>query len=315
LLAWTPHGLPAGFGIRAGTLAGVRAVVEVRGDVLNVDAGDGYLAPLDTFAVDPDSYARLLPDAAARTMRGLGAGEGILGETGARLLDASVGDTVTPLDADPIRVVAIIDDTYVGGAQLVVARGRATASMTPRFLLVEYDGDRGELESLVGALAPGTQVRFRAPGETPYLRHGDAVLPLALVEDRFGVLRYRPAGGSRIDIDPRFAAAHLATRTLPHVGAVTCHRLVLDDLERALAGLSPRAAASITGGAPRCFDPHLAEAGLGPSRHAFGIAIAFSLTSDGHIDQEVVDAMQAAGFTWGGRWLLPEPQRFEWVGR
>jgi hypothetical protein len=185
--------------------------------------------------------------------------------------------------------------------------------LTTRFLIVEYDGDRAELEAGLRANDPGVPMRFRSPSETRVFRHGDAVLPLAEVEARFGPLIYRDEAGGRLSIDRAWTAEHLAVRNVPGLGEIRCHRDVLDDVTSALGAVSGAARATVAGGAAVCFDPHRGEPGLGPSRHAYGIAIAFALR--GEIAPEVVDAFEEHGFTWGGRWLDPEPNRFEWVGR
>ena len=86
-------------------------------------------------------------------------------------------------------VSGVVEDASIGGAELAVdiPTGERLGLTTPRYLLVAYRGDRPALEDhLRAALRPETVVRFRGPGETPYLRHADAVLPQAQIKARFG---------------------------------------------------------------------------------------------------------------------------------
>src|SRR5205085_5969866 len=82
-------------------------------------------------------------------------------------------------------------------------------------------------------------VRIRRAGVRPFLRAGDDVLPQALVKQRFGEFAIRrSATGFRID--PAWVAAHIQTRQLPVLGAVTCNRAVLADLAAVMAELVSR---------------------------------------------------------------------------
>jgi hypothetical protein len=139
------------------------------------------------------------------------------------------------------------------------------------------------------------------------------------VKARFGEFAYEREAGERIAVDPAWVGTNVVTRRFPSLGAITCHRRVVGALDAALRALPEDALMTISSRHPVCYDPHMGPAGLGPSRHAWGIEITFGLPpaekGGGGIDQRVVDAMEAHGFTWGGRWLMPEPGTFEWVGR
>ncbi|HUF83678.1 MAG TPA: hypothetical protein VMQ81_03695 [Acidimicrobiia bacterium] len=99
-------------------------------------------------------------------------------------------------------------------------------------------------------------VRFRVPGETPYLRHGDAVLTQLEVKQRFGEFAYRDTGGD-VEIEP----AWVANNVVPvdgTFGATRCHRGVaelvtaaVDELringKQALAASDPAAGCWVLG--------------------------------------------------------------------
>lgn len=328
LLVWTAGGLPDGFPGRLAAVDGVARTTVVAGDHVDLDAdldpggaaADGGVVDLDVLAIDPSSYADFVPEPTDRIIRALRDDEAILGRTSAALRGLGAGDSIT-IDDRRLRVVAVVDDAFVGAAELVVAHGALPGVTTARFVLVAYSGERHAVETGIRSLLdPAVAVRFRAPGETRLLRHGDAVLPQSWVKRDFGEFVARPVPGSAaLDLDDAFVSARIETYALPLVGDVTCHRSLREPLTRALEALPPATAAQLRGTQAICFDPRESEPGLGPSRHSWGISIALAVAAPvkGGLpvaDDGLVEAFAAAGFTWGGNWLAPDPTRFEWVG-
>jgi hypothetical protein len=317
LLAWTTGGLPARALQRTQALVGVLGVTEVRGAELNLTGErgadgrprlslpKGAAIPIDALAIDAPGYARDLPAAAARIVRALPRDGALLGATSARLRGIGPGGTLT-FGATTVRVTGVVADSLVGAAEVVVRDDSPLPIRTPRFLLVAYRGDRSELESAIGA-ALRAHVRFRAPGETPYLRQGDAVLPQALVKARFGEFWYRVDARGSVTIDPAWVARNIVSIDLSGVGTLRVHRLVAAALRRALVEVAPAP------GTPAVvFAPQLISAGLGLSRHAWGIGL--SLVTAPAPGSRTIARLAAAGFVWGGLWLNPSPYYYEWVG-
>jgi hypothetical protein len=119
-----------------------------------------------------------------------------------------------------------VDDALVGAAEIALTRagGAAVGVDTDRYLLIAYHGERADVESAVRRLLPpGFAVRFRGPGETPFLRSGDAALPQVLIKERFGEFAYRPGRGLDIVEDPAWEAADIVTAQVPLLGRVRCH--------------------------------------------------------------------------------------------
>ncbi|MGH3442722.1 MAG: M15 family metallopeptidase, partial [Nitriliruptorales bacterium] len=336
LLVWTSGGLPAAFADRVAELPGVEQTTVVRGDRVDlvgsttaegkaVDApGRGWMIPLDALAVDPASYAAFLPASARETVADLEAGEALLGETSARLRAVDVGGRLRLTDGNEVTVAGVLPDTLVGGAELVVpvAGADAVGVTTERFVLVTYRGDRGGVEVALREAAPdGTAVRVRGPGETPYLRHGDAVLPQALLKDVFGEFAYRrPDGGRDFVQDPDWAAENIVTADVPILGSVRCHRGIVKALKGALGELEARGLAHLVDpdAYAGCWNPRLISEGGSVSRHAWGIG--FDVNADANPtgqgsgqDRRLVEVMQRWGFTWGGFWLVPDPMHFEYL--
>ena len=67
-----------------------------------------------------------------------------------------------------------------------------------------------------------------------------------------------------------------------------------------------------------CFAPTLVGATGAPSRHAWGAAIELNFGAnptgvESVQDPRLIDVLERWGFTWGGRWLVPDPSYFEYL--
>jgi hypothetical protein len=330
LLAWTSGGLPAGAADRVGRA--VDDATAVRGEVIDlieswaadgspVDAlAAGWAIPFDVLAVDPATYAPFLSPRVRPEVAGLGPGQALLTETAARLRGLGPGATLRFAGGGEVEVVGVIDDVSGAGAEALVAlaTGQAIGVSTDRFILVSVEDSRVLTEKAVAAAIGMGPVRFRVSGETPYLRHGDAVLPLAQVKARFGEFSYQRGPGREITIDPAWVAANIVRVELPLVGPMLCHRGVAQSIETALRDLTVRGKTGLvepdpTGG---CWVPRRIDADMPLSRHAWGIAIDLNTMTNpsgffGDQDERVVEVMRRQGFSWGGEWLVPDPSHFE----
>jgi hypothetical protein len=338
LLAWTPGRLPAGLAARVGRVRGVRAVTVVRGGQLglagSVDADGrpldrpppGSTIPLEAIGFDPATYPALLPASARAGFRRLGPGEALLGATSARLRRLGPGGRLR-LGADDggrwLTVAGVVDDTLVGAAEVAVtlAGARSTGVASDRYLLLAHRGQRAGLAAaLRRLLPPGLPLRLRGPGETPFFRAGDAVLPQAMIKERFGEFAWRPGRDGGFVQDPAWQAASLATARVPILGRVRCNRALLPALAGAMGELGQRNLARLVDPETYagCWNPRLTRRGGGVSRHAWGAAVDLNVAGNptglaSAQDPRLVEVMERWGFTWGGRWLVPDPAHFEWL--
>ncbi|HEX6312754.1 MAG TPA: M15 family metallopeptidase [Acidimicrobiia bacterium] len=337
LLVWTAGGLPAAAPEQIAALPGVERVTVVRGDLVDlvastdaagapVDAAPpGMRIPLDALAIDPATYPAFVPgggsdaDALAR----LQPGEAVLGATSARLRRLGPGGVLALANGATVTVTAVVADEAVGAAELVVATAGAPAIgvSVPRFLLVAYSGDRAGLEAGIAALLPGQPVRFRAEGETPYLRHADLVLPQAVVKERFGEFAYRDGADRFLEVDPAYEAAHIAAAPVPILGQVTCHRDALPAIEGALRELEQAGLAGLVdpAGYQGCYVASIIPGSGGVSRHSWGIAIDVNFLPNptelaSFADPRLEAVMERWGFVPGSRFLTTDPGHFEYVG-
>ena len=334
LLAWTPGGLPAGLARRVRRLPQVDAVTVVHGGLVELaastdargrtvdDLEPGFVVPLDAIAVDPQTYAAFLPTSARPQFATMERGFALLGATSARLRKLGAGATLTLADGTALTVAGVVDDSLVAAGEVAVARGTLDG-LRPRYLLIRHRGERAAVEDAVRAAAAGrVPVRVRAPGETPFLRHGDAVLPPAIVKEQFGEFSYRRGAGRDVTQGGGWAREHIRTATVPLLGRVTCHRAIIPKLRGALSQLADEGLGGLVrrGGYAGCYNPRLTSSLDSVSRHAWGIALDLNQDrnpygSAGRQDRRLVRILQRWGFTWGGHWLIPDPAHFEYVAQ
>jgi hypothetical protein len=265
-------------------------------------------------------YVELVPVGGAIVLERLGPEEIALGETSAGLRGLGAGEVLT-VAGQEFGVAGRLPDVMVGASEMVTtaAAGAAIGITTPRYLLAVFVGDRAAFERAVRDLAPaGLAVRIRAPGETPFLRHGDAVLPQVLIKQQFGefAVRVDLAGGFRID--PAWVDANVATIELPLLGETTCHVGILSSLRGALEELERSNLGFLIESFDGCYNPRFIADSRSLSRHAWGVAIDFNYATNptGQVtvqDPRLVSIMERWGFTWGGNWLVPDAAHFEWV--
>lgn len=321
LVVWTSGGLPSGLTAAVRAIDGVSLVAEVRSDVvwLESDVEDGWLVPLEASAVDA-VYAEIAPAEWSIALGSLQEGEAVLSESSAGLRSAVVGDTLSP-EALDLSIVGILPDPVVGAAEIVttIETGLALGVTTPRYLLVTFEGDRAAFERSVRETLPeGVAVRIRAPGETPFLRHGDAVLPQVVIKSEFGEFSLRLGNSGFFEIDEEWIAGNLATVDVPLLGMTTCHVGILDSLRGAMEEVQLSNLGFLIETFDGCYSPRFIGGTRTVSRHAWGVAVDLNYAANptGQVtvqDPRLVSIMEQWGFTWGGNWLVPDAAHFEWV--
>lgn len=338
LLAWVPTGTGGLPDDTQQLLEGTRGVRSVSISVASLDwltsstTSDGaplddpprgMRIPIEIVAIDPARYVGMAPPSDQAAIEGLGQGEVLLSETGAELR----GDPATvTLESGRYQVAGIISDAGANGYEMVVSTPTpASWDIVDRFALVHTRSDETRArvrQTLNQNLGPGQVLRLRAKGETPYLRYGDAVVPQAIIKANFGEFAARPLPDGTVLIDESFTGRNIDRDRVPILGEVVCHRALFPQLRQALGeirrrGLSDLIDTSQYGG---CFGPRFI--GRVPngklSHHAWGIAIDINAADNAFgtrptLDPRLVDIMEDYGFTWGGRWLVPDGMHFEWV--
>ncbi|MGZ8630847.1 MAG: M15 family metallopeptidase [Actinomycetota bacterium] len=343
-LVWVPRGLPTGFDDAVRSLPQTGRLTTVAQDNAwlarswdatgtAVDRRRGsYRIPLDTIAVDPATFAAFLPAADRPVTEALVAGEGVLGATSAMIRGLGPGAVLAFPGDERVRIAAVLPDEAVGAAELMVSRetGRRIGVRTDRSLLLRPASDRRlrtdalrvALDRLLPAtLGPYARVQVRAQGETPYFRPGDAVLPTVMLKTLFGEFAARPEPGRSgyLDLDPEWTQAQMRTARLPVLGVVTCHRSVMPQLRGVVRELVRRGLGELVETYDGCFAPRFI--GRDPSamlsHHSWGIAVDLNIAGNYYgvppdQDPRLVAVMERWGFAWGGRFIVPDGNHFEY---
>lgn len=337
LLGWAPGGLPSHAertlegtrGVRHATtvIAGLDWVRATRAaDGAPVDRpGAGYRIPFETAVIEPREYARFVSPTDRPLVEALRPGEVVLAQTASEIRRGSEGMAIQ-FEGQMARVTgSVSDDTTNGYEGLMRGPVPATWARADSFVLVETDGPwarRRVQEKLRAILLPGQVLRVRAQGETPFLRYGDAVLPQMLVKQAFGEFAARPLATGSVQIQPEWVKRNIEAARVPILGNVTCHKALFPQLRTALREIVTQglAYAIDPGDFGGCYSPRFIDSNPGGrlSHHSWGIAFDINVAENAFgsrpdLDQRLVRAMEDAGFTWGGRWLIPDGMHFEWV--
>lgn len=336
-LAWTPGGLPAGFADAVAGMPGIRRAVVVASDnvwLTRSYSQDGeivdvppptFAIPLEVAAVHPRAYAPFLPPADRAVTFALSDGQGVLGESSAKLRGLGVG-AVMRFEGVRVEIAAILSDELLGAHELMVSRevGLRIGVVRDRYALLVPDGEPNQRQIATGVrrvLAPGTLVRVRAPGDTPYFRHGDAVLPPVAIKELFGEFAAKPREGQAgfLTADPAWIRTHITTQNVPLLGSVTCNVALFPQIRGAIRELIAMGLEDTITSYSGCFSPRhiLRDPDAGLSHHAWGIAIDVNVPQNyfgdpPNQDPDMVAVFEDWGFIWGGDFILPDGMHFEY---
>lgn len=293
----------------------------VRGDTVELDKFGDWVVPLDALAIDPAAHGSFDTEG---SLVGLVPGTVALGETSATFRGLTVGDTLS-IAGVSYQVAAVAPDEVIGAAEVVFTTDdQASPVVTDRYALVKTDLERTAFEDTVRSMYEGpAPLRIRSRDETPWLRHGDAVLPQIFIKTALGEFEYTNRDGSEFAQDPDFVETRIIQAEVPILGELTCHETVVEMLNEAMTDLVDSGLSHLVdpAGFAGCWNPRFIRATTGKpagiSRHAWGAAIDLNAASNpvgsaGTQDPRLVSAMLDRGFTWGGDWLVPDPMHFEY---
>lgn len=171
----------------------------------------------------------------------------------------------------------MVDDAVLGGYEMAVSGDRAGRLGLRQ---IQYLLTSMATVSEPGPLTlAGNVLQVERVGSQPFLHSGEVVLSQAQVKQRFGEFAQR-RDGSDVVPDIEWESANIVHRHLPVIGAVTCHRKVLADLEAAMdeierAGLADLIDVGDFATSGGCYNPRpVRERDGAMSRHSWGIADA-----------------------------------------
>ena len=140
------------------------------------------------------------------------------------------------------------------------------------------------------------------------------------VASAVGTFSYRWFDDGTVRPEPAWVAANIRTETVPVLGSVTCHRVMLPQLRAALREVVSRGLAAEVhpGEFAGCYVPRFIarDPSRGLSLHTWGIAVDLNVPGNlrgtvGDIDRDVVIIFKRWGFAWGGDWSYTDPMHFE----
>ncbi|NNC91832.1 MAG: hypothetical protein HKN80_05010 [Acidimicrobiia bacterium] len=330
-LAWQPTALVDGFAGALADIQGVGTVSMVRvGDTRIVETAradgtivdqptDGFVIPAEVHAVDGPVHAGFVPDSVAETLAGLADDEVMLGSTSAVLRDLDAGDTITFSGGYVATVAGVVDDDFVGDAEIVTARSdlQVFGSFLDKYAVFWFDGVRADLEAALESF-DGEPVVLRAWGEPLVFRHGDSVRSQVAFKERFGEFTIRPNGGG-FEQERAWREENIVTESIPLLGSVTCHRDFIEMLRQAMTELVDAGNGAVInrGSFQGCWNARFIAGREAISHHSFGAAadVNFYEPEDGPFsptDPDLLVAMYTAGLTSGHVWVNPDPGHFEW---
>jgi hypothetical protein len=268
-------------------------------------------SPFRTFAPQGTAESNAVWDAVAR-------GDLAVAHDTARARRLALGDTtvVGGRRAVPLRLGVLATTGLPDVAAVVVNTVAADLGLPADNAAVLSSGtaDPAALAARVrGAVGRGTTIHLLTQPRTPY-----AFLTGSSAAKAFGAFSYRYYDDGTIEPDARWVAANIVRARVPVLGWVTCHRLMVPQLRRALAEVEAAGLGGLIHSYDGCYVPRFIE--RDPSHpvslHTWGIAIDLDASTNGRggrgtMDPRIVNAFKRWGFRWGGDWTYTDPMHFE----
>jgi hypothetical protein len=278
-------------------------------------------APVRAVGVDPSSFRAWTAQGTAESdavWQAVARGEAVVSHEAARARRLALGTDLSVTGtgaAEGLRLGALAT-TGIPGADLVLDAERARRLGLPEAsaaLLAAPEGAdpvtfAAQVREVAGAAAVDL---LRVPTPVARLTGGSAA-------EQIGAFSYRYFADGTIEPDARWVRDNIRTETVPVMGRVTCHRLMLPQLRGALQEVVDAGLGSTLKTYSGCYVPRFIE--RDPSRsislHTWGIAIDMDAATNyrgirGTMDARVVEIFKRWGFRWGGDWAYTDPMHFE----
>ncbi|SDS82456.1 D-alanyl-D-alanine carboxypeptidase [Nocardioides scoriae] len=255
-----------------------------------VAAGEIAVEPRIRKLQTKDGFLKISNESDARTIH-IGAYAGLLPEISARRIDAVVNTKW----GDLLEMVP-------GNAALV-----AMGSTSPQSVRKKLQAAAGDKASVL-ILGPDLDI-----GATQTV-----VLSGGSVSRAVGSFSYTANPDGTVNPDPAWVAANIRTETMPIIGRVTGHRVMLPQLRGALTQVVTEGLAAKIYTYDGCYVPRFIarDPSRGLSFHTYGTAIDLNAADNyrgiaGAMDRNVVRIFKNWGFAWGGDWNYTDPMHFE----
>jgi hypothetical protein len=153
---------------------------------------------------------------------------------------------------------------------------------------------------------------------TPPAQNPVAFLTGSRAAQAFGAFSYRYYPDGTIEPDAEWVRKNIVTTTVPIMGRVTCHRLMVPQLRGALQEVQDAGLGHLLKTYDGCYVPRFIARNPDNSisLHTWGIAIDMDAATNyrgirGTMDIRIVQIFKKWGFRWGGDWKYTDPMHFE----
>lgn len=330
VVIWSSRDLPTGLHHQVAAIEGVRWVSRISNGMVDLVSVTGATNPLPRRAkgaVFPISIAAMdpNPDKGDVVSAALLAGDAVLSETAAAMRGMSPGATLT-IAADgtrrTFRVGAVVPDDDARYREVLIpfANSSGLGLTAPRAIATSVVADQaGGAVQAMYALTKGVRARIRAADDVEGDVSEGQILSFAEVKRIFGEWTYRPTNSRFVIPDKAWEDANIVEETVPLLGLIACNTKLIPQLTGAMRELIARGLGGLIRTSNGCYSPRMQIGNTyALSRHAYGIAVDVNATRNPYgeapsQDPRLVEVMERWGFTWGGRWLVPDGMHFEFV--
>ncbi|QNN54486.1 M15 family metallopeptidase [Nocardioides mesophilus] len=321
VLVTSAEPIPAATARRIRALHGVDAAMP-----LSVASLSSNGRTLTIAAVDPGQFRRFTPEQSARAdevWSRVAGGEVAVDPSIGKKLEEPAGflQLGTQQDAPEVHIGAYAP--LVRRISAVVAEPRAEQfGMVPHNALLVSTGRftpsavTPRIQKVLGSTATLQVLALEFDVDVPQT----AVLTGTSAAEAVGSFSYTPLADGRVVPDPGWVAANIRTESVPLIGSVTCHRVMIPQLRAALEEVVQRglAAQIHPDEYAGCYYPRFIgyDPAKGLSLHSWGIAVDLNTPGNqrgtaGEMNRQVVAIFKKWGFAWGGDWNYTDPMHFE----
>jgi hypothetical protein len=277
--------------------------------------------PLGVAGVDPSTFRAFAPAGTAESQpvwEAVARGDLVVSHSVAQRHKWTLGATSSVLGRAGVKLrLGALATTQLPDTHVVVSDAVAASlglAPTTGVLLTSGTSDPAALASAARkVVGRGGSIHLLTQPQTPY-----AFLTGSRAAKAFGAFSYRWYDDGTIEPDAEWVSENIVSTTMPVVGRVRCHRLMVPQLRAALTDVQRAGLGHLLRTYDGCYVPRFIE--RDPSRsvslHTWGIAVDFDAATNGRgirgtMDPRIVAIFKRWGFRWGGDWSYTDPMHFE----
>jgi hypothetical protein len=330
IVIWSSRDLPKELHHKVAAIEGVRWVSRISNGMVDLVSvtkatiplprrASGAVFPISIAAMDPN------PDKGDVVSAALLAGDAVLSETAAAMRGMAPGASLT-IAADGVRrtfrVGAVVSDDDARNREVLIPFGRSSGLglTAPRSIVTSVVAEQaGGAVQAMHTLTKGVRARIRAADDVEGDVSEGQILSFVEVKKIFGEWTYRPTSSRFVIPDKAWEDANIVEERVPLLGLIACNTKLIPQLTGAMRELIARGLGGLIRTSNGCYSPRMQVGNTyALSRHAYGIAVDVNATRNPYgetpsQDPRLVEVMERWGFTWGGRWLVPDGMHFEFV--